>query len=227
MAVAIAHDLRTVQREIVEKNCRRKPVQSSEEEDDPFRDELDFPPEAKLDLVTVITPTIPGREHLLARAKKSVQTQSFAASAHLIGVDHKREGPAAVRNRLAQKADTEFLAFLDDDDEIDSGHLMKLFANSLAADVVYSYCRVDPPGPWPHNREFDPKALVRGNFIPVTALVRTSVFHDADGFPLDMQFEDWGLWLRILAGEGRFVCVPEVTWTYHRGDWDRRSDHVG
>src|SRR3546814_8644512 len=60
-------------------------------------------------------------------------------------------------------------------------------------------------------QEFDPAALQANNFIPVTALVRTSLFVAVGGFPQPLSeawphadCEDWGLWQRLLALGAKF-----------------------
>ena len=185
-------------------------------------------PTSRIPVVSVITPTVPGREELLLEAQTSVKAQTFAAWEHLVEVDAVKLGPAKVRNRLALKSEAKFLAFLDDDDLLDPQHLEVLLSYAMfGVDVVYSDCRLDPPGRWPFNLPFDADRLKKGNYIPVTALVRRSTFEEVGGFPLDIDFEDWGLWLRILAAGGVFKHVPKVTWTYRHGAWDRRSNRLG
>jgi glycosyltransferase involved in cell wall biosynthesis len=72
--------------------------------------------------ITVITPTISGREALLEECTKSVQSQTMVPTKHLVGLDKKFEGPAAVRNRLLEEVETEWVSFLDDDDLLMPNH---------------------------------------------------------------------------------------------------------
>src|SRR3546814_14405548 len=74
-------------------------------------------------------------------------------------------------------------------------------------------------------QEFDPAALQANNFIPVTALVRTSLFVAVGGFPQPgseawphADCEDWGLWQRLLAPGAPFSHLPERTWTWHSSE---------
>lgn len=60
--------------------------------------------------VTVITPSLPSRANLLAESCRSVAAQERPPDAHLIGIDHRREGSAANRNRLVRAATTDWLA---------------------------------------------------------------------------------------------------------------------
>lgn len=168
--------------------------------------------------VSVITPSLPSRTPLLAEAIQSVAHQSSLPVEHLVGIDHQRAGPAIVRNRLADAAQGEWLAFLDDDDLLHPHHLDTLLAHAdESATVIYSRPDgYDPSGP------FDPDALQAGhNMIPVTTLVRRSRFLEAGGFNPDAAhgWEDHGLWLGLLDHGARFRFVDEITWTYrlHEG----------
>lgn len=191
--------------------------------------------------VLIVIPTIRGRETLLRRAIKSIQEEDMLV-AGAIEVDTEGQGPAfcrnlAVLNTLNAGADPEFIAFLDDDDELHPGHIGKMLAHADAtgADVVYPWFDLNVGGRIDNSRDpllmngapafgqgFDPAALTANNFIPVTALVRTSMFVAVGGFPQPLSdewphpdCEDWGLWKRLLAFGAKFSHLPERTWTWH------------
>jgi glycosyltransferase involved in cell wall biosynthesis len=181
--------------------------------------------------ITVITPALPTRMHLLGECLRSVAAQEYQPYEHLVALDYAREGPCVIRNRLAAAARGEWLAFLDDDDLLLSNHLRELLEHSAAeADVVYSFCRVEGriemPG-WIPNSTFDADRLRADNFIPVTCAVRKSSFERADGFRKEDGQEDWGLWLRLLNSGARFKCVPIVTWIYRFHGGNRTYQGVG
>jgi glycosyltransferase involved in cell wall biosynthesis len=174
--------------------------------------------------VDVITPTLKERDCLLAEAKASVAQQTHPEMRHLIAVDNSREGPARVRNALVAQATADWLVFLDDDDLLDptftEWHLKHALQTS--ADVVYALCR------YPPNRarrtpitEFDVERLRRGNYIPMTALVRRAAFCKVGGFKPEARFEDYRLWLDLLEAGFRFSHLPKVCWTYriHGDPW--------
>lgn len=168
--------------------------------------------------VTVITPALPTRLKTLAECAASVAVQTLKPNAHLVGIDHHRKGAGATRNLLARGITTEWLAFLDDDDLLYPNHLELLVREGerAHADLVYPYCDVQGRDGWNPSRPFDPVALEQGNYIPVTVLIRTHVFHMANGFPADALhgWEDWALWLRLLKMGCRFACVEQPTWLY-------------
>lgn len=172
-------------------------------------------------MIAVITPSLPTRTRLLAEACESVANQTLPPDLHLIGVDHRREGSASIRNRLAQAAvGCDWLAFLDDDDLLYPGHLslLHLVAKITVADLVYPYCDVEGRDGWNPSRPFDPQDLRQGNYIPVTVLVRRDTFLRVGGFRDSSQvahgWEDWDLWLRLLDAGARFECAPTPTWVY-------------
>lgn len=177
--------------------------------------------------VTAVIPTIPPRATYLRRALDSVRAQSHAVSGTSIYVDHQHIGAAAARNRALAAANTEWVAFLDDDDEWRPDHILTLTmgAADTGADVLYPWFDVvsgNPFDPWPgvFGRPFDPEDLARRNYIPVTVLARTEAVRDVGGFePYGDQTEsacdDWGLWRKLLTAGARFHHVPERTWLWH------------
>lgn len=189
--------------------------------------------------VTVLTPTIPPRMSELARAVRSVAGQTHHPADHLIVCDHLAEGQVAIRNRMLRAVTTEWIAFLDDDDEFLPHHLDRLLehAQGTGSDLVYPWFRVhggtDPLGAF--GKPFDPVGIRSANYIPVTHLCRTELAQDAmfprcpDEWP-DEGCADWGFLLRLLDAGATFSHLPEVTWVWHhwRGNtagkpWRKRA----
>lgn len=164
--------------------------------------------------VSVLTPTLPHRRSLLEQASASVAAQTVPVQ-HLVGADEYRWGPGPVRTNLTMQADpdVEWYLPLDDDDLLDPEAVEILLANTDNADIVYPFCRVEGKPGWCPNRKFSASTLLRFNYIPVTALIRRSLFHQLGGWR-PMPAEDWDLWRRALAAGARFKCVDEVLWTY-------------
>ena len=163
----------------------------------------------------MITPTVDGREELLARCRRSVDAQTVRVD-HVVLLDADRQGPGAVRNRAAARCDSSWLLPLDDDDELDPDCVEVLLANVEGADVVYPWCRMEGRlDGWVPNKLFWADALFKQNFIPVTALIRADSFRMLGGYR-DQVMEDWCLWQWAYLHGLRFRCVPEVLWTYHQ-----------
>lgn len=182
-------------------------------------------------MIEVITATLPERGRLLAECAESVARQSLAPAAWHIGVDHGREGPATVLNRLAGRVETPWLFRLDDDDVLYRDHFetLKPYLIGNRHDVVYSWCAAE--GSLPRRKfqvEFDGDRLAIDNTIPSAAAIRTDLFRALGGYRTDPEemrtrHEDWDLWLRALEIGARFLCVPIVTWRYRLGAWEHRS----
>lgn len=174
-------------------------------------------------MITVVVPTIPSRAHLLGRALRSVEAQTLPASCVIVEPDPERTGAAATRNRALAKVTTDFVAFVDDDDEWYPDHLRRLArcATLTGADLVYP--GYDCTGEDPVNcfgLPFDGALLRRRNFIPVTVLARTLSVREAGGFQPHPDehgdpCEDWGLWLAMHNAGARFVHLPRRTWLWH------------
>lgn len=181
---------------------------------------------APLPRVTIITPSIEGREELLVEATATVVSQTEEV-AHLVWLDAEREGPAIVRNRLLDLVQTEWVGFLDDDDLLDPAHVASLMAllsgGEGLPDLAWSRCRtwaapgVEAPRIMQAMRP-DYRALLRNgsrNFIPVTVIARTESIREAGRFDSADRYEDYELWRRMLGAQRMsFAYLPVVTWTY-------------
>lgn len=178
-------------------------------------------------MITIVIPTIAERYDLLQRALRTVDAQTLPPAAVLVEPDHDRAGAAATRNRALERVTTEWVAWLDDDDELYPDHLRKLarFATLGGYDVAYPGYDVDG-GPDPvgcFGLPFDRSLLQRRNYIPVTALCRTSAVRAAGGFrPHPDEHgdpcEDWGLWLAMADLGAKFGHLAVRTWRWHLSD---------
>jgi len=179
------------------------------------------------DSVAVVIPHIPTRVAELQRALASVWNQTLQPDVVVVAIDNGRTGSAATRNRGLWYAATEWIAFLDDDDELLPNHLEVLLRAAIDANagVVYPGCRVvDPAGnevpqrdEWGRfGQQFDPELLRQRSYIPVTSLVhRYAAQVSHFGAPPGSDYDDWGFYLRVLDAGVKFVHVPEVTWVWH------------
>jgi len=165
--------------------------------------------------VAVLTPTLGERESLLEECKASVRAQTVPVQ-HLIAVDEDREGPSVIRNRLAEQTDAEWLLPLDDDDLLDPEAVHLLLSAAGGSDVVYPWCRVTGSS-WSPNRLFTAKTLESHNYIPVTALIRRSLWEKVK-WRVAPHSEDWIFWRDCVKAGAKFTCIPEVLWTYRIGE---------
>lgn len=133
--------------------------------------------------------------------------------------------PSAARNRAARGARAAVLAFLDDDDRWDPGHLDALAgafrdpAVELAyTDVAVIRERIEPGGERIERerrviaRDWDPEMMRHNDYLPPSAWgVRRSFFERLGGFDENFLYsEDWDFLLRAAHGTLPFR-VPGVT----------------
>lgn len=170
-------------------------------------------------LVTVITPSLPERDELRFQLMEDLLDQRVSHT-WKICVDYLGLGPGTLRNVMACQAQTEWLAFVDDDDRLDANHLRTLLKHRHFADVVYSFGRVEGRD-WQIPHDCALEQIDAYNSVPITALVRREAFLAAGGFQVVEREEDWDLWRRMKAQGARFVCVHETTWTYRFHDVGR------
>lgn len=175
--------------------------------------------------VTVLTPTIGCRSPMLAMAAASVAAQTHSAR-HVVELDMFGDGPAATRNSLLERIDSEWIVFLDDDDTLDPTFIERLALRSSDADVVIPYCRFDGPPLPPRycNQPYRRNRLRNHGIFPITVLARRQAVIDAGSFDPADRYEDWALWNRMADRGARFVTVPEILWTYRTGHDDRRTN---
>lgn len=172
-------------------------------------------------VVSVLTPTIKGREAFLAECRASVLVQTFPDWEHLRLLDEHRVGCAATMNALAAEADGDWVLPLADDDLILPGCLAALLAVSDDADVVYS-----PPLVWGVENPWwffqEPPA------IPSFGLIRRELWEKVGGYDyLWNREEDRRFWTRAVELGARFVKAASApTWVYriHQGS---KSFHDG
>lgn len=173
--------------------------------------------------LTVITPTIVGREGALEECRDSVSAQTVPVEAHRVGLDKLRRGPGHVRNHLLSLTTTTWALFLDDDDILYPDYVETVLPHFEDSDVVYTWC--DKNFDYNTDIPFDGPALHERNVIPVTACVRVDAVREVGGFPTDVAYEDWALWLKLIDNGARFTCVEERKWSYRRADDGRDAEN--
>jgi glycosyltransferase involved in cell wall biosynthesis len=191
--------------------------------------------------ITVVIATIPIRAKMLRQALASVVIQTYQPAVIVVEYDHERTGAAATKNRGLGKVTTDWVAFLDDDDQFMPEHLEKLREAQLGsgADVVYSMPfipqapgGIDPSGM--RGAPFDPDELRRRSYIQTTSLIRTKLIQATGGFQLPGtrfgdwrdNLDDWGAFLALLEADAVFYHHPEQTfvWNHHGRNTSGRPD---
>lgn len=178
--------------------------------------------------VTAVIPTIPPRRNFLVRALESVHSQTHQPIRVSVALDRKHLGSASTRNRALDGVETEWSAFLDDDDFWLPEHVEVCLRAAMehGADVVYPGCAVvDRNGDeiprqeeWGRfGQKFDPDLLRQKPYIPVTSLVHTDLAKKALFGPpegVNTPLDDWGFYIRLLDLGAKFIHVPVITWIW-------------
>lgn len=176
--------------------------------------------------ITVITATIRERRRMLAELACSLNEQTEPAAEWLVQTDRSGRGPAKVLNDLADHVTTPWLFRCDDDDLFDPDHFATIgrYIND-GFDIVYTWPRVDPPG-WIGEQGLQVmlpiERLLDINWIASAAAIRTDLWRELGGYR-GVHNEDHDLWKRALTAGAKFLCIPQVTWTYRLGDWPHLS----
>lgn len=178
-------------------------------------------------MITVVVPSIPIRPHLLGRALESIERQEMQPHEVIVEMDDGRTGAAATRQRGLEKVTTEWVAFLDDDDEFMTHHLSSLHAAALEqeADYVYSWYEVvggiDPMSqffclPWDNEQPHQ---------TTITTLVRTDLAQsigfggspepDPNGGGILVGGEDYRFTLGCMAAGAKIWHLGVKTWYWH------------
>lgn len=181
--------------------------------------------------VTVAIPTLPHRGDMLSDALKSIREQIVPPDGVVIEPDNLREGAWVTRNRAMAQVDTEWTAFLDDDDLFLPHHIQ--FLTDMAVEHELDFCwgwyyvigGVDP-FPFHRGKQYDPNSA---HIFPIAVLARTEMLHTAlkemGGFQPDPgNMGNWGIqdqpvWDHLIVNQGaRHMAFDEITWKWrHHG----------
>lgn len=167
---------------------------------------------------TVVIPTVSRRWEMLSRAVGSVALQTLAPLRVTVELDSDRAGAAATRDRALPTVATEWVAFLDDDDEMLPQHLDRLHSTAMetGADLVYPWFTV-VGGTDPFPQLFDRPYADGYTQTTVTFLARTELVVAAGGFSGDHTLgnEENALVRRMYSRGASVVHLPERTWLWH------------
>lgn len=171
--------------------------------------------------VTAAIAAIPPRVgNLLSEAVSSVQAQTVTLHGGIsVALDCNHEGAARTRQRALDAVQTEWVAFLDDDDLWYPHHVETLLnlQHDTGADFLYSWFDGNNPFPMHRGRQFNP---TEPHHTTMNVMVRTRIAKEAgflmpDG-PLhqDWMGEDWMFILRCMNISAKFAGTGEITWHY-------------
>jgi glycosyltransferase involved in cell wall biosynthesis len=168
----------------------------------------------------------PERLHLLPEAIESVYAQTLRPADIAIGIDYSSRGEVWNANRLLEATNSEWVAFLHDDDLWDPDHLAACSESFDTADVVVSRYRLvgRPPStiePW--HEDFADLRWTQWIGSPSMVVARRSVFGWWVGGNKRYHWNDWAQWNHLLDTGARFADTHRVTTSYRfmggNGSW--------
>lgn len=173
-----------------------------------------------VDVTAAIAAIPPRADNLLQEAVRSVQAQTVQLHGGIsVALDANKEGAARTRQRALNAVETEWVAFLDDDDLWYPHHIETLLRlqKETDADFLYSWFDGNNPFPMHRGRQFnkDEPHHTTMNVMVRTAIAKQVGFVLPDG-PLhqDWMGEDWLFVLGCANSGAKFAGTPEITWHY-------------
>jgi glycosyltransferase involved in cell wall biosynthesis len=143
-------------------------------------------------------------------------------------ISQENHGVCHARSIGARASTGEYLMFLDSDDILEPTYVEHCLQalEKAPSDVAYAYSGMRyfglKEGIFP-SMEFSAKALLRGNYIHVSALMRRDHYDQVGGYnPRWKRIEeDYELWIRMLRRGFKGVLVPEPLLQYRRHENSR------
>lgn len=145
-----------------------------------------------------------------------------AAALGVPAVHHHDDTLHDARNNALDLVDTEWVCYLDADDELEAGYFTHMAEGS--ADVRAPSVRYVRNGradhPWMpqvagHCHRCTADCLVRGNWLVVGSLIRREHVIDLGGWRDFDWSEDWDLWLRAHLGGLSIEGLPAAVYRAH------------
>lgn len=180
--------------------------------------------------VTVVIPVHPARENngMLRRVLASIDRQTVQPQEIIVQYDHNKQGAAKTRHEGLMSVETEWVTFIDSDDEMRPEHLETLYDGAIQneADLVYSWYTVvggnDPMAvhfgkPWNPEK---PRLVTIVTFCKTDIAQKVGFVHDHDGTILNRQpaGEDWFFINGVNKLGSKIVHIPKRTWIWnHHG----------
>lgn len=167
--------------------------------------------------VSIVIPTFGDLDvwgHLADKAVESARNQTVKP-AQIIRAHE--DTLAAARNVGARKATSEWLIFLDADDELDRHYVAHMLAARDGLDVIQpSTLGVYPDGTVDDRPVLIPKRdLAQANYLVIGSMVRWRFFHTVGGFQEFAAAEDWAFFLACYCAGARIGAAPKAIYRVH------------
>lgn len=176
-------------------------------------------------MLTFITPVSPDHIQYLPACTASVASQTIPCQ-HLWLVDSDRRGPGYIRNRLLERATTEYVTFLDADDWVEPDFAEKMLNAVIGS--PYAYCDWYQDG---EVKQAPERAWCNRTYHLVTAVVPRALAVQVGGFDETLPaLEDTDFFMKFITREWCGVRVPKPLLHYRahggRSDAIHRSNQL-
>jgi glycosyltransferase involved in cell wall biosynthesis len=126
------------------------------------------------------------------------------------------------RNEGLMQVGTEFIIFLDADDELSPGYIDAMAAGTAdlrVPQVAYIHPGVVATARFPrvggHQHDCTGDCLSDGNWMVIGVCARTQILRDVGGFRDWAWSEDWDLWYRCHLAGATIEPIPEAVYRAH------------
>ena len=173
---------------------------------------------------TVVVATFEGVQwpHLVGLRDRAVASAHAAGAVDVVDVHLPGNDAAAARNWGLSKVATEWVVYLDADDELEAGYLDAMAAGSAdvrAPAVRYVEGRSASTPKLPrvagHTHDCIADCLPWGNWLIVGSMVRADMVRQVGGWRDFAWSEDWDLWLRCHLAGATFEAIPAAIYRAH------------
>ena len=167
---------------------------------------------------------------MLSRAVASAEAQTLRPLV-LLEPDPDRTGSAATRNRALARVETDWVLWLDSDDQLmpNAVQVLTEAQEATGADVISGGAWLTTP---PHREPVEvpapgwipPETVTARSVLHVTSLVRVSLAREAGGFQFrkdpgsSMTLDDFGFYASMAEHGATFWRVPETVLIWHMHD---------
>lgn len=168
--------------------------------------------------VTIVVGTYGSDEWKRLAATRAIPSANLQApTLHCHG-----ETLAKARNEGLALVETEYVVFLDADDELAPSYVETLLTGSAdlrVPSVSYVLNGVPRPPYVPnvagHRHDCEARCLEDGNYAVIGSLARTELVRAVGGFGEERVYEDWATWLRMYRAGATVETIPEAVYLAH------------
>lgn len=178
---------------------------------------------------SVINQTFPWFEWIIVN-DGSTQTADIELLEKIAGLDvrihifHKENGgPSTARNMAIRNAAADIIIPLDADDLIEPNYIELLYW-ALYFNPEYDWAYTNSVGfqdqQYTWDKPFNASILKSYNYLTYSGAIRKTALNEVGGYDESRkrQYEDWHLWLKLLAAHKKPIKIPNLSFWYRRSD---------